>query len=143
MTDKHILLVEDSENDIELTLSAFEKRVSNSVVVARDGAEGLDYVFRRGAFAGRATDDPVLVMLDLKLPKIDGLEVLRTIKADPVLKIIPIVVLTSSREQSDLVESYRLGVNAYVVKPVEFEKFIDAVKQLGLFWMLVNEPPLR
>ena len=143
MTEKYILLVEDSENDIELTLSAFEQRVANRVVVARDGAEALDYIYRRGAFAGRTTGNPVLVMLDLKLPKIDGLEVLRTIKGDPDFSIVPVVVLTSSREQSDLVESYRLGVNAYVVKPVEFERFIDAVKTLALFWLLVNEAPPR
>ena len=141
MVDRPILLVEDSENDIELTIESLAKHVANKVDVARDGAEALDYLFRRGAFAGRATATPVLVMLDLKMPKVDGLEVLRTIKADPTLKRLPVVVLTSSREQRDVLQSYELGVNAYVVKPVEFEKFVDAVKQLGLFWLLLNEPP--
>src|SRR5512144_2427853 len=130
MVDRPILLVEDSENDIELTIESLAKHVANKVDVARDGAEALDYLFRRGAFAGRATVAPVLVMLDLKMPKVDGLEVLRTIKTDPTLKKLPVVVLTSSREQRDVLQSYELGVNAYVVKPVEFEKFVDAVKQL-------------
>ena len=141
MVDRPILLVEDSENDIELTIESLAKHVANKVDVARDGAEALDYLFRRGAFASRATATPVLVMLDLKMPKVDGLEVLRTIKADPTLKRLPVVVLTSSREQRDVLQSYELGVNAYVVKPVEFEKFVAAVKQLGLFWLLLNEPP--
>lgn len=141
MADRPILLVEDSALDVELTLASLAKFVANPVDVARDGAEALDYLFRRGAFAGRSTGTPVLVMLDLKMPKVDGLEVLRTIKADPTLKQIPVVVLTSSREQRDVIQSYELGVNAYVVKPVEFEKFVDAVKQLGLFWLLLNEPP--
>jgi CheY-like chemotaxis protein len=141
MADRHILLVEDSENDVELTIAALAKYVANQVDVARDGAEALDYLFRRGVFAGRTTGPPALVMLDLKMPKVDGLEVLRTIKADPALKQLPVVVLTSSREQRDVVKSYELGVNAYVVKPVEFEQFVDAVKQLGLFWLLLNEPP--
>jgi CheY-like chemotaxis protein len=141
MAARHILLVEDSENDVELTIAALAKHVANTVDVARDGAEALDYLFRRGAFAGRTTGTPVLVMLDLKMPKVDGLEVLRTIKTDRTLKQLPVVVLTSSREQRDVVQSYELGVNAYVVKPVEFEKFVDAVKQLGLFWLLLNEPP--
>ena len=141
MADRPILLVEDSALDVELTIASLAKFVANPVDVARDGAEALDYLFRRGAFAGRSTETPVLVMLDLKMPKVDGLEVLRTIKADPTLKQIPVVVLTSSREQRDVIQSYKLGVNAYVVKPVEFEKFVDAVKQLGLFWLLLNEPP--
>jgi two-component system response regulator len=141
MADRHILLVEDSENDAELTIAALGKHLANHVDVARDGVEALDYLFRRGAFAGRTTGAPVLVMLDLKMPKVDGLEVLRTIKADPTLKQLPVVILTSSREQRDVVQSYELGVNAYVVKPVEFEQFADAVKQLGLFWLLLNEPP--
>jgi CheY-like chemotaxis protein len=141
MADRHILLVEDSENDVELTIAALAKYVANQVDVARDGAEALDYLFRRGVFAGRTTGPPALVMLDLKMPKVDGLEVLRTIKADPTLKQLPVVVLTSSREQRDVVKSYELGVNAYVVKPVEFDQFVDAVKQLGLFWLLLNEPP--
>jgi CheY-like chemotaxis protein len=141
MRNRRILLVEDSENDIELTIASLARHVANRVDVARDGAEALDYLFRRGAFAGRTTEAPVLVMLDLKMPKVDGLEVLRTIKTDPTLKQVPVVVLTSSREQRDVVQSYELGVNAYVVKPVEFETFADAVKQLGLFWLLLNEPP--
>ena len=141
MAHRHILLVEDSANDIELTMTTLASCVVNQVDVARDGAEALDYLFRRGAFAGRTPGTPVLVMLDLKIPKIDGLEVLRTIKADPTLKQLPVVVLTSSREQQDVVRSYELGVNAYVVKPVEFEEFAEAVKQLGLFWLLLNEPP--
>jgi two-component system, response regulator len=141
MADRPILLVEDSALDAELTIASLAKYVANPVDVARDGAEALDYLFRRGAFAGRSTGAPVLVMLDLKMPKVDGLEVLRTIKADPTLKQLPVVVLTSSREQRDVIRSYELGVNAYVVKPVEFEKFVDAVKQLGLFWLLLNEPP--
>ena len=141
MSDRPILLVEDSENDIELTLAALSAHVANHVDVARDGEEALDYLLCRGAFASRKSGAPVLVMLDLKMPKVDGLEVLRTIKADPALKLLPVVVLTSSREQRDVVKSYELGVNAYVVKPVEFEQFVEAVKQLGLFWLLVNEPP--
>jgi CheY-like chemotaxis protein len=141
MRHRQILLVEDSENDIELTIASLGKYVANRVDVARDGAEALDYLFRRGAFALRTTGAPVLVMLDLKMPKVDGLEVLRAIKADPVLRQVPVVVLTSSREQRDVVQSYQLGVNAYVVKPVEFDTFADAVKQLGLFWLLLNEPP--
>jgi CheY-like chemotaxis protein len=141
MPNRQILLVEDSENDIELTIASLAKYVANRVDVARDGAEALDYLFRRGSFAGRTTGTPVLVMLDLKMPKVDGLQVLRTIKADPTLKQVPVVVLTSSREQRDVVQSYQLGVNAYVVKPVEFDTFAEAVKQLGLFWLLLNEPP--
>jgi len=141
MRDRPILLAEDSENDIELTLAALAQHVANEVDVVRDGAEVLDYLYRRGAFAGRESPSPVLVMLDLKMPKVDGLEVLRTIKADPTLKRVPVVVLTSSREQRDVIESYELGVNAYVVKPGEREKIVEAVKKLGLFWLLVNEPP--
>jgi CheY-like chemotaxis protein len=141
MAHRPILLAEDSELDVELTIASLAKYVANQVDVARDGAEALDYLFRRGAFAGRVTGAPVLVMLDLKMPKVDGLEVLRIIKTDPTLKQLPVVVLTSSREQRDVIQSYELGVNAYVVKPVEFEKFVDAVKQLGLFWLLLNEPP--
>jgi CheY-like chemotaxis protein len=141
MQNRQILLVEDSENDIELTIASLARYVANRVDVARDGAEALDYLFRRGAFAGRTSGAPVLVMLDLKMPKVDGLEVLRTIKTDPVLRQVPVVVLTSSREQRDVAQSYQLGVNAYVVKPVEFDTFADAVKQLGLFWLLLNEPP--
>ena len=141
MANRHILLVEDSANDVELTIETLAKYVANQVDVARDGAEALDYLFRRGAFAGRTPGTPVLVMLDLKIPKIDGLEVLRTIKTDPTLKRLPVVVLTSSREQRDVVQSYELGVNAYVVKPVDFHEFVNAIKELGIFWAIINEPP--
>jgi CheY-like chemotaxis protein len=142
MQAARILLAEDSVQDIELTLNALaENNITNSVTVARDGAEALDYLCKRGKFAGRANGNPVLLLLDLKMPKVDGLEVLRTVKSDPRLRTIPVVVLTSSREEQDVVRSYELGVNAYVVKPVEFDKFLRAVRDLGLFWMLVNEPP--
>jgi CheY-like chemotaxis protein len=142
MAAKRILLVEDSENDIVLTLSALGKHhLANDVVVTRDGEEALDYLHRRGAHAGRPPGNPVLIMLDLKMPKVTGLEVLRAIKADPGLRLIPVVILTSSAEQRDVEECYELGANAYVVKPVEFEKFIAAVLELGLFWMILNEPP--
>jgi CheY-like chemotaxis protein len=139
-----ILLAEDNAHDVELTLSALrDNRVANNVVVTRDGAETLDYLFRRGAFEGRTGPEPALLLLDLKMPKVDGLEVLRAVKADPQLRTLPIVVLTSSREERDLLASYQLGVNAYVVKPVDFHEFIEAVKLLGGFWALVNEPPPR
>ena len=142
MKSGRILLCEDSANDVELTLEALkELRVKNRTDVARDGAEALDYLFRRGAYADRAAGNPVVVLLDLKMPRIEGLEVLREIKSDPVLKTIPVVVLTSSREEADIARSYALGVNAYVVKPVDSEQFIDAVGKLGLFWLIVNEPP--
>jgi len=142
MQAARILLAEDSAQDIELTLNALaEHNITNSVTVARDGAEALDYLCKRGKFAGRANGNPVLLLLDLKMPKVDGLEVLRAVKSDPRLRTIPVVVLTSSREEQDVVRSYELGVNAYVVKPVEFDKFLRAVRDLGLFWMLVNEPP--
>jgi CheY-like chemotaxis protein len=139
---KRILVVEDSEQDIELTLAALEgHNVANEVDIARDGAEALDYLFRRGAFANRLGDLPVVILLDLKMPRVDGLEVLREIKGHPELKKIPVVMLTSSREEQDLVRSYELGVNAYVVKPVNFEQFMESVKQLGCFWAVINEPP--
>ena len=139
---KRILLVEDDVNDVELTLTALKDyNLTNEVVVARDGAEGLDYLLRRGQYADRPPENPVLVLLDLKMPKVDGLEVLRQIKNDETLKSIPVVMLTSSREDKDVISSYNLGVNAYVVKPVAFDGFIDAVKQLGLFWILMNESP--
>lgn len=137
-----ILLVEDSPEDVELTLLALaDQHLVNKVVVARDGEEGLDYLYRRGAYESREAGDPVVVLLDLKLPKVDGLEVLERIKSDPNLRTIPVVVLTSSREERDLVESYALGTNAYVVKPVGFNNFVEAVKEIGLFWVLINEPP--
>jgi CheY-like chemotaxis protein len=141
---RRILLVEDNPNDVELTLAALqEHHLANEVVVLRDGAEALDYLHGRGPFSGRPADNPALVLLDLKMPKVDGLEVLRQMKADERLKTIPVVMLTSSREEKDLVKSYQLGVNAYVVKPVEFSAFMEAVKQLGTFWAVVNEPPPR
>ena len=139
---KRILLAEVNPQDVELTLTALdEHNLANEVVVVNDGAEALDYLYRRGKFAMRADNDPAVVLLDLKMPKVDGLEVLRTIKKDDNLKTIPLVILTSSREEKDLVESYKLGVNAYVVKPVNFQQFIEAVKELGAFWAVVNEPP--
>jgi len=139
---KRILLAEDNPKDVELTLTALdEHNLANEVVVVNDGAEALDYLYRRGKFAMRADNDPAVVLLDLKMPKVDGLEVLRTIKKDDKLKTIPLVILTSSREEKDLVESYKLGVNAYVVKPVNFQQFIEAVKELGAFWAVINEPP--
>ncbi len=142
MKAARILLAEDSAQDVELTLNALaEHNIGNSVAVARDGAEALDYLYKRGKYAGREQGNPVLLLLDLKMPKVDGLEVLRTVKTDPRLRSIPVVILTSSREEQDLVRSYELGVNAYVVKPVEFDKFLRAVRDLGLFWVLINEPP--
>ena len=139
---KPILLVEDSPNDVELTLAALaENHLANEVVVVRDGAEALDYLKQRGMFRLRGKGNPAVVLLDLKLPKVDGLEVLREIKNDPELRAIPVVMLTSSREEQDLTRSYNLGVNAYVVKPVEFSRFVDSIKELGLFWAVINEPP--
>ena len=137
-----ILLVEDDPNDVELTLTALEEyHLANEVVVARDGEEALDYLYRRGSFATRSNDNPAVLLLDLKLPKVDGLEVLQQIKSDENLKIIPVVVLTSSHEEKDMVASYRLGVNAYVVKPVDFHEFVNAIRELGFFWAIINEPP--
>lgn len=137
-----ILLVEDDPNDVELTLTALEEyHLANEVVVTQDGAEALDYLYRRGAYADRANGSPAVLLLDLKLPRVDGLEVLQQIKGDEKLKVIPVVVLTSSREERDMVASYRLGVNAYVVKPVDFHEFVNAIKELGVFWAIVNEPP--
>jgi CheY-like chemotaxis protein len=139
---KRILLAEDNPKDVELTLAALgEHNLANEVVVVNDGAEALDYLYRRGKYAMRQEGNPAVVLLDIKMPKVDGLEVLKTIKADPNLQPIPTVILTSSREEKDLVESYQLGVNAYVVKPVDFQEFIKAVSNLGVFWALVNEPP--
>jgi CheY-like chemotaxis protein len=139
---KRIVLAEDSANDVELTMSALrDGHVMNEVAVVRDGAEALDYLFARGAYANRSGGNPALLLLDLKMPKVDGLEVLRQIKLDPLLKTIPVVVLTSSRQEQDLLQTYDMGVNAYVVKPVDFADFVDAVKRLGAFWAVVNEPP--
>ncbi|MBU5615377.1 response regulator [Geomonas azotofigens] len=139
---KRILLVEDNANDAELTLEALaEHNLANGVDVVRDGAEALDYLYLRGQYAGQPPPNLAVILLDLKLPKVDGLEVLSILKGDEKLKCIPVVVLTSSREERDVVESYRLGVNAYVVKPVNFSEFITAVKELGAFWAIINEPP--
>jgi CheY-like chemotaxis protein len=139
---RSILLAEDNPNDVELTLAAFsEHNLANQVFVVFNGEEALDYLYRRGRFKERVSGNPAVVLLDLKMPKIDGLEVLHAIKQDERLKNIPVVMLTSSREEPDLVRSYQLGVNAYVVKPVEFRSFMDAVKQIGAFWALYNEPP--
>ena len=138
-----ILIVEDSDTDLELVLRALNKaKVANRVEVARDGAEALDFLFSQGAFAGRAADNPRLVMLDLKLPLVDGLEVLRAIKENPATRTIPVVMLTSSHEQRDVVESYNLGVNSYIVKPVDFDGFMAAVADLGMYWMLLNRAPV-
>jgi CheY-like chemotaxis protein len=137
-----ILLVEDDPKDLELTLTALEEyNLANEVVVARDGEEALDYLYRRGTFATRSNGNPAVMLLDLKLPKVDGLEVLQLIKSDEKLRMIPVVVLTSSREESDMAASYRLYVNAYVVKPVDFHEFVNAIRELGIFWAIVNEPP--
>ena len=139
-----ILVVEDNPKDLELTLAALKRSaLANPVVVTRDGAEALDYLHARGDWHERAAGDPAVVMLDLKLPKIDGLEVLERVKSDKALKQIPVVMLTSSREESDLVHSYELGVNAFVVKPVEFSEFLKAIQDLGMFWAVLNEPPPR
>jgi CheY-like chemotaxis protein len=139
---KTILLVEDNPNDVELTLEALaDYRLANEIVVLNDGEEALDYLYRRGRFAARDPMLPAVILLDLKMPKVDGLTVLRTVKANPALKCIPIVMLTSSREERGIVESYQLGVNAYVVKPVDFGQFVEAIKKLGYFWAVLNEPP--
>jgi CheY-like chemotaxis protein len=137
-----ILMVEDDPKDVDLTLTALaEYNLRNEVVVTHDGEEALDYLHCRGSFEGRATGNPAVLLLDLKLPKVDGLEVLQQIKSDESLKLIPVVVLTSSREERDMVASYKLGVNAYVVKPVDFHEFVNAIKELGVFWAIINEPP--
>jgi two-component system response regulator len=138
-----ILLVEDNPNDAELTLRSLKKNnIANNVVVVTDGEEALDFIFARGAYNERKVENvPKMVILDLKLPKVDGLEVLRAMKSDSRTKIIPVVVLTSSKEEKDIIESYRLGVNSYIVKPVDFDKFISCVRDLGLYWLLLNQPP--
>lgn len=139
---KPILLVEDNPKDIELTLAALaDNRLANEVIVVRDGEEALDYLFRRGIFKLRAAGNPAVVLLDLKLPKVDGLEVLEQIKTDAMLRTVPVVMLTSSREEPDLSRSYKLGVNAYVVKPVDFTEFTQAIREIGLFWAVINQPP--
>jgi CheY-like chemotaxis protein len=137
-----ILLVEDDPRDVELTLTALgEYNLANEVVVTRDGENALDYLYSRGEFSTRSRDNPAVMLLDLKLPKIDGLEVLQQMKSDERLKLIPVVVLTSSHEEKDMIRSYQLGVNAYVVKPVDFHEFVNAIKELGVFWAVINEPP--
>ena len=138
-----ILLVEDDPNDVELTLHTFKAHnLANRIEVVRDGAEALDFIFCTGAYTHRRVEDgPKVILVDLKLPKVDGLEVLRRVKADPRTRLIPVVVLTSSREERDIVESYALGVNSYIVKPVNFEQFTEAVRSLGMYWLLLNQPP--
>lgn len=137
-----ILMVEDDPRDVELTMTALDEyNLANEVVVTRDGKEALDYLYCRGEFSSRSGENPAVILLDLKLPKIDGLEVLQQIRSDERLKVIPVVVLTSSHEEKDMVRSHQLGVNAYVVKPVDFQEFVNAVKELGVFWAVINQPP--
>ena len=139
-----ILLVEDNPKDLELTMAALAKcQLANDIVVARDGVEALDFLYRRNQHVERAEGDPAVVLLDLKLPRLDGLQVLERIKSDPQQRQIPVVMLTSSREESDLLRSYQLGVNAFVVKPVDFNAFFEAIQDLGMFWAVLNEPPPR
>jgi DNA-binding response OmpR family regulator len=139
---KRVLLVEDDPRDVELILEALgEYNLANEVITAIDGEEALDYLYCRGKFKERPDSNPAVVLLDLKLPKINGMEVLKQIRSDEKLKMIPVVILTSSREERDWIESYKLGVNAYVVKPVDFHEFVNAVKDLGVFWAVINEPP--
>jgi two-component system, response regulator len=139
---KRILVVEDSPRDTEMVLEALSaNHLANEVVSLRDGADALDYLYRRGQFAGRGNGQPAVVLLDLKMPKVDGSEVLRQIKGDPQLKMIPVIIMTSSREESDLHASYQLGANAYVVKPLSFEDFVSAVTNIGVFWAIINEAP--
>jgi CheY-like chemotaxis protein len=139
---RRIVLAEDNANDVELTMAALrENHLANEIVVVRDGAEALDYLYKRNGYDGRPGGNPALLLLDLKMPKVDGIEVLRQVKTDAALKTIPVVVLTSSREEQDLMRTYDLGVNAYVVKPVDFHEFVEAVKLLGGFWAVVNETP--
>jgi CheY-like chemotaxis protein len=137
-----ILMVEDDPKDVELSLTALEEyNLANEVVVTRDGEQALDYLYCRGEYKTRSSGNPAVMLLDLKLPKVDGLEVLKQIKSDGELRMIPVVVLTSSKEEKDMVASYKLGVNAYVVKPVDFHEFVNAIKELGVFWAIINEPP--
>ncbi len=145
LTDEpiEVLLIEDNPDDVRLALHAFKQHnLKNEIHVARDGAEALDFLFCTGLHVGKINKKPRLILLDLKLPKVDGLEVLKRIKGDMLLRSIPVVIMTSSREERDVVESYQLGVNSYIVKPVDFDKFMDAVKQLGLYWLLLNQPPI-
>jgi CheY-like chemotaxis protein len=137
-----ILMVEDDPKDVELTLTALEEyNLANEVVVTRDGQEALDYLYRLGQYSKRSQENPAVILLDLKLPKVDGLEVLHEIRSDERLKMVPVIVLTSSHQEKDVMSSYKLGVNAYVVKPVDFHEFVNAVKELGVFWAVINEPP--
>jgi CheY-like chemotaxis protein len=137
-----ILMVEDDPKDVELTLTALEEyNLANEVIVTRDGEQALDYLYCRGEYKTRSGGNPAVMLLDLKLPKVDGLEVLKQIKSDGELRMLPVVVLTSSKEEKDMVASYQLGVNAYVVKPVDFHEFVNAIKELGVFWAIINEPP--
>ncbi len=137
-----ILLVEDDQNDAELTVMALtDNHLANEIVIAHDGEEALDFLYRRGAYASTEGGNPIVVLLDLKLPKVDGLEVLKQVKSDPDLRTIPVVMLTSSREEQDVLRSYDLGTNSYVEKPVGFEEFVESVKEVGLFWTVVNHPP--
>ena len=137
-----ILMVEDDPKDVELTLTALEEyNLANEVIVTRDGEQTLDYLFCRGEYQMRSSENPAVMLLDLKLPKLDGLEVLKQVKSNDSLRMIPVVVLTSSKEERDMVASYKLGVNAYVVKPVNFHEFVNAIKELGVFWAIINEPP--
>ena len=144
-SEVEILLVEDNPDDAELTLRALKKHnLANCVVVATDGEDALNFIFGRGTYSDRKIENgPKIIILDLKMPKVDGLEVLRVVKGDARTKIIPVIVLTSSNEEKDVIESYRLGVNSYIVKPVEFDKFVNAVRDIGLYWLLLNRPPVR
>lgn len=144
MNEVEILLVEDNPADVELTLRALKKNnIANRVEVAGDGEVALDFIFARGKYDGRRIENlPKLILLDLKLPKIGGLEVLKEVKANPITRMIPVVILTSSKEEKDIVESYSLGVNSYIVKPVDFNKFVDSVRDLGMYWLLINQPPV-
>ncbi|MBS1810056.1 MAG: response regulator [Acidobacteria bacterium] len=143
-SEVEILLVEDNPNDVKLTLHAFKQHgLANRITVVRDGEEALDFIFRTGTFAHRNQQEtPKVILLDLKLPKIDGLEVLKQVKANPETKMIPIIVLTTSKVESDIIESYQLGVNSYIVKPVDFEQFVEAIRTLGMYWLLLNQPPI-
>ncbi len=143
INDVEILIVEDNPNDAEMALRALKKNnLANNVLIVEDGEEALDFIFTKGKYSGKEKDSrPKIILLDLKLPKVDGLEVLREIKGNEETKIIPVVILTSSKEESDLVESYKLGVNSYIVKPVDFDKFVSAVRDLGLYWLLLNQRP--
>jgi CheY-like chemotaxis protein len=145
MTDtdmRRILLVEDSTNDVELILTSLsDNHLANEVVVVRDGEEALNYLYRRGIFKMRMEGNPVVILLDLKLPRVNGMEVLSQIRSEPSFRLVPVVVLTSSREEPDLLHCYELGANAYVVKPIDFHEFVDVIKQVGLFWAVVNQPP--